>query len=144
MRKGFWQLLGSAALWGRGRACLLPDSAPRRVIAARSRRCCHPSQKCYLALILNWKVHESAFEMAGMVLTRSLLSICQYGWEVHPMDFFFFGWGKRSSLGKQPFPSFASMCATAITICLALAGSKGQRNHHSAKLQQVLLSGKHR
>lgn len=90
--------------WGRGRACLLPDSAPRRVIAARSRRCCHQSQQWYLALILNRKVHGSALEMAGMVLTRSLLSICQYGWEVHPMDFFFFfGRGKKILFGKATF-----------------------------------------
>lgn len=90
---------------------------------------------------------EVAFEMAGVVLTRRLLSICQYGWEVHPMDhFFFLDDGNRSSSGKQPFPCFASVCGTAVTICLTLAGSKRVDGeiHCSVKLQQVLPSGKDR
>lgn len=48
-----------------------------------------------------------AFEVAGTVLTRSLLSICQYELEVHPMDFFiflFFGWAKKILFGKVTFP----------------------------------------
>lgn len=134
MRKGFWQLSGSAAPWRRGRACLLLDSAPRRAITA-SCRCCHPLQQWYLALILIWNVHGSAFEMAGVVLTRSLLSICLYGWEVHPMDhFFFLDDGNRPSSRKQPFPCFASACGTAVTICLTLAGSKGWMEKFTALL----------
>lgn len=109
MRKGFWQLLGRAAPWGRGMACLLPDSAPRRAITAGSHRCCHPSQQWNLALVINWRVHRSAFEMAEMVPARGLLSICQYGWEVRPVDyffFFFFGWGKNILFEKAAFSWF--------------------------------------
>lgn len=74
------------------------------------------------------KVCGSALEMVGMVLTKSLLSVLQYRWEVHTMaDFIFISAeAKWSSLGNQLFLCFAFVCGTAVAICLALAGGKGQ------------------
>lgn len=122
---------GERSSVGKGHGLPVPDPAPRRAIAARSRRCCHPSQQWNLTFIIIWKVHGSAFEMAGTVLARGFLSICQYGWEVHEMDYFFFGWGKNILFEKATFSLF---CLYVWDNCNNMAGTCRQQRGEKSLL----------
>lgn len=106
MRKGFWQLSGSAAPWRRGRACLLLDSAPHRAIAAGC-RCCHPLQQWYLALILIWNVHGSCI-WDGWGGPNQEVALHLPIWMGSPSNgsFFFFGWWKQILFRKATFSLF--------------------------------------
>lgn len=77
-------------------------------------------------LILNWKVHGSAFEMGwdGPYQEFALHLPIRVG---NPSDGLFFLDGrKKSSSGKQPFPCFASVCGTVITIWQDSQGARAE------------------
>lgn len=141
VRKGSRQLSESAAPWGRGRAYLLPGPSSCRAISARSHRCCHLSQQWHLALILNWKFMEMRWRLLAWSWSRVCSLFCNRDRKSIQRLLFIFIWAEAKwySLGNQHFPCFACACGTAVAICLAFAGSKGQWNHCSAELQQELL-----